>query len=459
MKPTVDAVPSNRMALAARSIPWIVAAALLLPLMFASPEAPGKFHLGLPRVLSGDEPHYLVMINSLLLDGDLNLANNYAAVHAGAQQAGRRFAGSPLDHHSVWFRDNKRRNWRSIYETDGRLWRRDAAGRPVPTLRPGQTPPAPGHPEYSTHPPGVAIILAPLLFPFRHTAYVEPLAIFCSTLAMIAAMLLFRGWAQTYCTNRLVVDLVTAVTFLGTPAWYYGRSLYNETFLLLFAVGAYSFALRGKSPLLAGTFIALGMMMKPPFALLVIPLALMYVAARDLRSAAWLILPTVIAFVAILWLNDLLFGAPWRSSQAWRSGSFITGATGVLFSLKYGYLITTPAIIAALAAWPAFMRAHRADAIVVAAAVMLYFGLMADFVSFSGASCYAARYEVPLLPLVFVALVKLPETWLWRTSVGRYVCVAVCVLSIAANGLAAMPYWRLWDSNALLYIIDGKFQQ
>ena len=84
-----------RLALAFMSIRWrpaaLIAALLALPLIFASPNASTKFHIGLPRVISGDEPHYLVLINSLLRDGDLDLANNYAAVHQGEPQAGLRF--------------------------------------------------------------------------------------------------------------------------------------------------------------------------------------------------------------------------------------------------------------------------------------------------------------------------------------------------------------------------------
>ena len=335
----------------------------------------------------------------------------------------------------------------SSYEINGARWRHDAAGHPIPTLRPGQTPPTPGHPEYSTHPPGVAFLLAPILFPFRGTTYVEPLAILCSTLAVIAAMLLFRALARKYSTSLLTVDLVTAVSFLGTPAWNYARTLFNEPYLLLFAIGAYSLALRGKSPLLAGLLIGLGMLMKPPFALFLIPLGLMYLMARDLRSATLLALPAVLSFIAILGLNDIMFGAPLRSSQEWLPGSFVTGATGVLFSLQYGYLFTAPAIVVALVAWPAFFRAHRRDAIVLGSAIALYFALFASYGNWAGAVCYAARYEIPLLPLLFVALVKLPETWAWRSRLVRSGTVAICAASIGLNAFAAMPYWRYWDAN------------
>lgn len=77
-------------------------------LFFAAPAA-NVFFAGsgnsaasrLPRVLSGDEPHYLVLINSFLLNGDLELSNDYAAVHHGGTQAGLRYAGEALDDHTV----------------------------------------------------------------------------------------------------------------------------------------------------------------------------------------------------------------------------------------------------------------------------------------------------------------------------------------------------------------------
>lgn len=37
----------------------------------------GLLVLALPRVLSGDSPHYLVGVNSLIEDGDFDLTNNY----------------------------------------------------------------------------------------------------------------------------------------------------------------------------------------------------------------------------------------------------------------------------------------------------------------------------------------------------------------------------------------------
>src|SRR5262249_40408119 len=166
-------------------IPAAITIALLLPLLFGSYQSSRPFHFGLPRAYSGDEVHYLIMINSLIHDGDLDLANNYAAVHAGAEQAGRHWRGGALDHHTVWFERGERRIWWNPYQCVGD---HDAGGHPVPRLRDGQRPLPLGQPEFALHPPGLALLLAPVLLPFRDTQYVEPLAMVCSAIAVICAM-------------------------------------------------------------------------------------------------------------------------------------------------------------------------------------------------------------------------------------------------------------------------------
>jgi hypothetical protein len=420
---------------------------LLLPLIFGSPQSSLKFHLGLPRIHSGDEPHYLVTLNSLMRDGDLDLANNYAAVHRGDIQAGKEFAGQPLDHHTVWYEGAARRQWPSVF--DLQTWDHDAEGHPVPRPRPGQTPPMPGQPEISTHPPGLALILAPLLLPLRGTDWVEPAAILCSTLATILALAMFRALLWRFTSRPIVVDAVTAVTFLATPVWHYGRSLFNESFLMLFAVTAYSLTLRGKSPLLAGGAVALAMLMKPTFLLLALPLLVLHVYDRNLRAAITLAIPIVLAITVTLGLNAVLLGGPLRAVQEWQPGSFIGGALGIFFSPERGLLITAPAIVVALLAWPRFLRSFPREAGILLAGAVLNFVLFASYGSWHGAACYSVRYMVPVLPLIFASLISLGDLSWWRSRNFRGVVFAICVLSIVVNGRAAIHYWKVWNTNPI----------
>jgi hypothetical protein len=78
---------------------------LLLAPLCLSRRSKKPFSPGLPRVKTGDEPHYLVLSNGVTSDGDFELANNYRDVHRSGPQAGRIFAGTPLDHHVAWYQD------------------------------------------------------------------------------------------------------------------------------------------------------------------------------------------------------------------------------------------------------------------------------------------------------------------------------------------------------------------
>src|SRR5262249_62238810 len=82
-----------------------------------------------------------------------------------------------------------------------------------------------------------------------------------------------------------VVMAVTAVAFLGTPVWFYGRSLFMESFLLGFLVGAYALALRKDWNLLPGILLGCAVQLKPHFALFAVPLLADRVLRRQWRPA------------------------------------------------------------------------------------------------------------------------------------------------------------------------------
>ncbi|MEH2471447.1 hypothetical protein V1281_007365 [Nitrobacteraceae bacterium AZCC 2161] len=432
----------------------MVALALLAPLFWSNDGS----HV--PRIFSGDEPHYLMSIHSVMLDGDLDLANNYAAVHKGSTQAGANFAGTALDHQSVWFESGERRNWEKVYERHPDNFDRDGDGHPVPRLLVGERQPPAGHPEYSQHPMGLALLLAPILYPLRDTAFVEPAAVVCSAVAVIIAFFLFRSLLTKYGVGGRVADLVAMVAFLGTPAWHYARTLFTEPYLLLFAVGAYSFGLRGY-PALAGVSIGLGILMKPPFALLLLPLFAMLLAERNLSALIRLSAPVAVSIVVLFCLNHAMFGSPFVAAQAWLQGSVIRGAGGILISPQYGLLMVAPAVLVAFAAWPAFFRQFPRDALVIASGFALYFLLAASWKYWNGATAYAARIVVPVIPLLFVSLVALPKMTLWQWRPARIGMLSICVLSMVINGFAAIAYWQNFDTNPplrLAQFVAEKFR-
>ena len=195
----------DRVACHQNPLPWLamlaVSAALLLPQLFSSPSITrnsdgsiatidkASWNFGWPRVYSGDEPHYLLQLNSLVEDGDLDLRNNYDAVDRGGAQAGKLAAGMKLDRHTSWYHNGKyyeHVTWNLETETV------EATSVGVPQ--------AAG--EYSRHPPGMAWLLWPFARPFRGTTLVEPVAILSCGVAVVIAVYFYALLITPYATER-----------------------------------------------------------------------------------------------------------------------------------------------------------------------------------------------------------------------------------------------------------------
>ncbi|HQU42625.1 MAG TPA: hypothetical protein PK867_07420, partial [Pirellulales bacterium] len=111
--------------------------------------------------------------------------------------------------------------------------------------------------------------------------------------------------------------------------------------------------------------IALGTLMKPPFVLLAIPLAVDAVRGGAVKKILLLAVPIFISVAAILAFNYGMHGSCFRSPVQWESGNVFEGFAGLLFSRKHGLLPFAPAVVVAAAAWPYFFGSHRRDAIVL----------------------------------------------------------------------------------------------
>lgn len=416
---------------------WVTVSRLplaILVLLFAGMSIVGpRWHYELPAAWQGDEPHYLVMLNSLLQDGDLDLGNNYVSAHHGGLDAGRYARGHPLDHHTVWWRDGQRIEW-----GDHHSFR---AGEPSPEdaadLR--------GVVERPSHPPGLGWLLAAVLWPWRGTAAVEPLALFCITLTGVVTLLLFHGLVRGWAQGEALALAVTAAAFLGTPVWHYSRKLFAEEPLALCAIGAAYFTLRRRNGWVVGAFLAAGTLMKPPFLLLAIPPAVLF-ARRERKALTGLIVLCAIGVAATLISNAALYGSPWRSPQAFQLGNPLEAAWGLSFGWDRGSVEYAPVLLAAVAGWPAFRRRWPVEGAVLLASIGLYAGLICLWHTWSGGWCYGPRLLVPIFPFTMVGLLGLTgaKRWLRGAAVALGI-VSVTINAIAAGGWAYVPNLNPWS--------------
>lgn len=304
---------------------FAIAALLLAPLACSRPlrGADHSLRWGLPDINSGDEPHYLLMVNSVLNDGDLDLSNNHRAVHLGSRDAGRRFAGELIDRQVNWYAaDGELRSWPFVFDTDRSHWRRDTNGALIAPLRSGEGAQAPLH-EYCWHPPGLPLMLATALFPLRGTRFVEPAALLCSAVATVAAAWLFFLLIRPFAARENQALFAMAIAFLGTPAWHYGRTLFTEPFLIACAIGSYWLYLRRRQSLAAGVVLAFGATLKPPFAVLAVPLVVDRLLAKDARAICQLVFALLAAIAAIIgagcltWVSVIACWGMWHGGHCY----------------------------------------------------------------------------------------------------------------------------------------------
>ena len=216
----------------------------------------------------GDEPHYLVITQSLLRDGDFNLQNNYS-----------------------------QKQYRSFYELPDPAWHVvRVRGRLV-----------------STHPAFLSIVVLPGYWLLGLQGAQATMILLTSLAALFTFLLADRF------VTRGVAAAVTLFLFLSYPLLFYGRLIYPETAaLFLLAVGAWStWRLReSRRPLFAGVAgLAAGLLLlfHPKFfalsaALLFLLLIVVGVSSENRRLYAWWLAPAAACFLMLLFITFRVYG-------------------------------------------------------------------------------------------------------------------------------------------------------
>ncbi|OGJ91249.1 MAG: hypothetical protein A2268_02095 [Candidatus Raymondbacteria bacterium RifOxyA12_full_50_37] len=424
---------------------------LLLPLPFSKPENGDTISVKLPSVYNGDEPHYLLMMSSITHDFDLDLKNNYLAVHKGSAQAGARFAGKSLVHHTFWYINNRYYSWWDDHGVCGVVWEYNDSGILLPRMKDTVLAREIAElPEYGTHPPGLAFILAPALFPLRNSAMFEPMAIVYIAVIMVLAMLFFRYLLGAYTGDTRQRNMATAIVFLGSPLWYYGRTLFCEGPMAFCAIAAYGLYIIDKKTFFPGLLIAIGMLLKPVFGILAVPLFVHMFLYRNVGGSIRFVLALCLGIGVIFFLNHRMCGSIMNGSQLFILGNTFSGAWGLLTDTRQGLFLICPMTIIALILWPAFLRTYGYKAWLPASGFLLYFIIMATWPNWRGGDSYGPRLIVPVIPFVLLPLL------LFLAHIRRYarmktgIGIFVILISIFINANGVITSWKFISRNPLI---------
>jgi hypothetical protein len=392
-----------------------------------------RLQASLPYVFMGDEPHYLVTLNSVLWDGDVELGNNYARAWLGHVDSGLHRAGQILDHHTYLHSfTGVAIQQETLFGAFDDKPDHDAAGRIRPrALRIPET--GAQLDEYSWHPSYPLYLLAPVMSVLPRTAVEPVMIILISGLTFLAA-LRFRELCTTLVPSGFYADLAMLAVFIGTPVLFYSRSFFPEAFFVILVVLACHGCMVRQRWLLPGLYLMIAAALKPPAALLAVPVLVM-MASLDLRKAlavfVLVCLGAGFSFLEVRLLKGVLqAGTLVDADRLMDRTSLAYMPYANLFHPRFGLLHYAPVLALSLVGWFPLSRRFPKESGALLAGVVLNYGFLC-LISFYG-SAYAGRYQVPFIPLLGVGFIGF---WFYRKPVRRVLLVAFAVMFLASAAI------------------------
>lgn len=363
----------------------------------------------------GDEPHYLVLTQSLLRDRDLQIENNHA-----------------------------RGDYREYF---GGVLRPDYLKRGIDGA------------IYSIHAPGLPAIVAPAYALFGYPGVV----IFLSMVGAIGSALLWRA-SYVLTESHSAAWFGWAAGALTVPYFFEAFAVYPDgvgATLILFAavpllssessVGRVRWIFTGAAlavlPWLHTRFALISAVLG--FVLLLRLVRLKPDTTSDIRlkpdaTSRWRVVAFLLvpAVSAIAWFGffKAVYGTfnpsvPYGGNTQSSPINIVNGLTGLLLDQQFGILPNAPVYGFCFAGMIALARHRLRPALELSAISGLYILSVSAFHMWWGGSSSPARLVVPVLPLL-----ALPGAWLWKSSSfsTRAIGLAALLVSLAITAVMAL---------------------
>ncbi len=361
--------------------------------------------------IGGDEPHYLVITESLLKDGDLQIENNHA-----------------------------QGDYRTFFQG---------------TLRPDYQRRGVNGTIYSIHPPGLPALLVPA---YAIGGYRGAMVFMC-LLAALAGLLVFKA-ADEIAGRAAAYFTWLAYSFsvpVGVMSWMVYPEVPAAVLTAAFALWLIKESPEGAGPwLLRGTWLASFPWLHTKFLPLVAAILLCLVAKiwRRPANALALLAPILISVALWLYAYFLMYGivdpfAPYGSLDLARlsNENVPRGVLGLLLDQEFGLLIYSPVyLVAGVGLWSMIRRPElRWPALALGGTAGVFVVAVTRSYMWWGGSSAPARFLVPVLPLVAPILAAAVRD---LGRVARPLAVAALLMTLVTFGyLVANPSLRMIVQN------------
>ncbi len=416
-----------------------------------------RFYLGLPGVLSGDEPHYFVTTTSLINDHDYYIDNNYDnAYYFGGCDVSFHYINNtnPSIERHIQLVDPERkvvipRYINRTYEgNETKLYEKFN----VTTLR-----------QVSNRPIGLPFFSALFLWPLQNTCFIEHAAIYLSLVVSFIGVIFFylivRFFIQKYSgikdttSQRNIALLFTLLFALCTQYWHYSKTYFTEPYLASFLLIAYYFTFVKNKEILSGLALGIGFAMKYPFGMYLFFFTVLLLYERQWKRILSLSIGSCIPILGTLYYNWLLSGNMLHFGQGEfvTFGNYLYGIYVWLLDPVFGLLPATPFLIFSAYGFFVLYKQDKKLFLQFTLLILPYFFFWTSYlITQTGAGGYSARYMVPLLSF-FVLLCLF---WYMRnrtnscnkSKVFFWLFILLVIYSFIINLQAAFLYPLFWNN-------------
>jgi hypothetical protein len=381
----------------------------------------GKF------TVSGDEPHYLIISESLLADGDLDVDNNYR------QNDGRRFGADGLTP-----------GLHARQTPDGRLWPVHDVGLPVLLV-----------PIY-----GLATRVAELAPPSVLARFRQTPGLFAFSLIslMFTLLTVWAAWLLLSALWRVAprhAAIVVLALVLSPPVLSHAFLVFPET--AAFAVTCsvvWLICLRDEELTVARVAMvaaAIGLLpwIHRKFSLFVVGLVVLILARRRqwitrqthkalITIGALVVLPQIALHLWTMWEWGNVGGPQMLDWVPFSFSGLQTGGVGMITDRERGLLAYAPVYLLAPACWAVDWRRSRAMLVPILALLLP----LAAFVTWTGGFSPAARFIMPVTPLLL-----LPAAWALNVPLVRWSAMPIGIFQLVITLLAWWHPRDLWPKE------------